>query len=170
MVNIFCTKKLEPLVKTEERTIESFTSDNKWNGHLISIDRRKCLYFIHKPTLYSFLILDILKKDLVKFDQLFFDSLVNQLILDNLYSPQLDEYLKENYSTIKLFKTDNDQSTLGTLRDVLRHLNSYLEDKSDKIIASKKFMEKGLNKIPIGTRKYYNATEIMKLEFDNLLI
>lgn len=164
MVNIFCTKKLEAFVVTEERTLESYTSDNNWNGQLITIDRRKCLFFIQKRTLYSILIIDILKKDLVNLDKLFLESLVNQLKLDNLYKPELDNYLTKNYSRIKLFKTDNDQSTLGSMRDDLMHLSCYVEDKGDRIGAAKKHMKQSLNNIPVGTRKYSLPKELMELE------
>jgi hypothetical protein len=170
MVNVFCTKKLEAFVTTEERTLESYTSDNNWNGQLILIGRRKCLYFIHKRTLYAVLILDILKKDLLKLDQLFFDGLVNQLKIDNLYQPQLDNYLKEHYFSLKLFKTDNDQKTLGTLRDNTMHLKSYIENKPDKIVAATRHQKHSLNKIPIGSRKFQNGTEMMKSELENYLI
>jgi hypothetical protein len=170
MINVFCTKKLESFVKTEDSTLESYTSDNNWNGQLISIDRRKCLYFIHKRTLYSILLLDILKKDLMHLEKLFFEGLVNQLKLDRLYSPKLDNYLLNNYSTIKLFRTDNDQKTLGTMRDDIMHLNAYIEDKPDKMIAANYHMRKTLNIIPIGTRKYQNARDLMELELKNILL
>lgn len=167
MVNIFCTRKLESFVSTEERTLESYTSDNNWNGQLVLLDRRKCLFFIHKRTLYSFFILNILKKDLVHLDRLFFDGLVAQLKSDNLYQPQLDNYLKEYYSSVKLFKTDNDQSTLGTMRDDLMHFSSYIENKTDKFKAAKEFIDKTLNSIPIGSRKYAESSELMQLELAN---
>jgi len=167
LVNIFCTKKLEGFVETKERTLESYTSDNNWNGQLISVDRRKCLFFVHKQTLYSILLLDILKKDLLNLDNLFFNCLIDQLKLDNLYKPQLDHHLKENYSTLNLFKTDNDQSTLSALRDGITRLNSSIEDEPDKIIAANKYLESRLNTIPLKMKKFHYAKEIMELELKN---
>jgi hypothetical protein len=116
------------------------------------------------------LLLDILKKDLVKLDQLFFEGLVNQLKVDNLYQPQLDNYLKENYSSLKLFKTDNDQKTLGTLRDNTMHLKAYLEDKTDKIVAAKRHQTHTLNKILIGSRKFKDGTAMMRAELEKYAI
>ena len=169
MVNIFCTRKLESFVSTEERTLESYTSDNNWNAQLISIDRRKCLYFLHKRTLYSFLILNVVKKELAQLDKLFFDGLLAQLKLNDLYKPELHPYLLETYSDLKLFKTDNDQSTLGTMRDDLMHLLSFIDNKPNKFIACQEYGKRRLNSIPLGSRKYCFSKELMELELKNFL-
>jgi len=169
MVNIFCTKKLEGFVTTEERTLESYTSDNNWNAQLIFIDRKKCIYLIHKRTLYAFLILNISKKDLPNLDQLFLNGFIAQLKIDNLYNPVLDNYLKENYSCIKLFKTDNDQKTLGTLRDGTSHLKFYIENEHDKIKAVNRHQHQTINIIPIGSRKFKCGKDMMKKELECFL-
>ena len=169
MTNIFCTKKLESFLPIEDRTLESYTSDNNWNAQLLIIDRRKCIFFIHKRTLYSFVIFNLIKKDIKNLGVLFFDGLVNQLKSDGLYRPELDQYLKDTYSDLKVFKTDNDQSTLGTLRDTTMHLNSYIEDKLQKTIAAKYFIEKQLNRIPLGSRKFKYASELMGQELKTFL-
>ncbi|HET6244211.1 MAG TPA: hypothetical protein VFF35_06795 [Bacteroidia bacterium] len=162
MVNIFCTRKLETFVDIKEKPETNPENDNNWNGHLISIGGRKCLYFVEKKTLYSILLIDILKKDLKQLEKLFFNELLIQLQEDKIYKPEYGKYLIENYSSLRLFQTDNDQKTMGTMRDDIGHLKAYCEDKNDKLKAATEFAHRSLNRIPIGTRKYKYAKEIME--------
>lgn len=164
MVNVFCSKKLEPLVDIDDNLQPSF---NLWNAHLVYIAGKKCLYFVDKKTLYSIFIMDIVKKDLKNIGTLFFDTLVLQLKNDKIYRPELDSYLINNFKTIKFYKTDNDQKTLGTLRDDLNHLKGYCEDKENKLNAAFEFSSFIMNRIPIGVRKYHKARELMEEELKN---
>ncbi len=164
MVNVFCSKKLEPFVDIDNHIQETF---NQWNAHLVFLDGKKCLYFVDKKTLYSIFIIDIVKKDLKNIGNLFFDTLVQQLKNDKIYRPELDNFLIDNFKTIKFYKTDNDQKTLGTLRDDLMHLKAYCEDKNSKLLAASEFAKSRLNRIPIGVRKYHFAKELMGEELKN---
>lgn len=164
MVNVFCSKKLEPFVDIDNNIQETL---NLWNAHLVYFDGKKCLYFVDKKTLYSIFIADIVKKDLKNIGNLFFDTLVQQLKNDKIYRPELDKFLIDNFKTIKFYKTDNDQKTLGTLRDDLNHLKAYCEDKNNKLLAALEFAKISMNGIPIGVRKYYKAKELMEEELKN---
>lgn len=73
----------------------------------------------------------------------------------------------EKYSKLGLFKTDNDQKTLAIIRDNTLHIKAYCKDKSDKLKAVREFFKYSLNSIPIGTRKYWFAKEIMAEEIKN---
>jgi len=161
MVNIFCTKKLEPFVKIDNIIQETL---NQWNAHLVYFDGKKCLYFIDKKTLYSIFIANIVKKDLENIENLFFNSLIQQLKNDKIYKPEMNNYLIENFQTIKFYKTYNDQKTLGTLRDNLNHLKSHCKYKDNKLLAALEFAKFSMNEIPIGIRNFYNAKNLMEEE------
>jgi hypothetical protein len=64
------------------------------------------------------------------------------------------------------YETDNDQKTLGTLRDNISHIKAYIEDKDDKLKYASELMKSRINKIPLGSRKYHYANELMKLEIE----
>lgn len=164
MVNVFCSKKLEPFVDIDNNIQETV---NQWNAHLVYLDRKKCLYFVDKKTLYSIFIADIVKKDLKNIGNFFFYTLVQQLKDDQIYRPELDNFLVDNFKTIKFYKTDNDQKTLGTLRDDLYHLKAYCQDKNNKLLAALEFAKFRMNNIPIGVRNYYTAKKIMETELKN---
>jgi hypothetical protein len=169
MVNIFCTNKLAAYLPQIEKNLVSSTYHNNWSGQLVVVNRRNCLYFIHKRTLYSVLLLDFKKKDFKIIDKLFFEGLIAQLQLDELNRPELNAYLRENFTEVKFYKTDNDQSTLGTMRDDLMRLKATIEDRVDKFEAAKDFMKYAMNEIPIGTRKYQSAKKIMAAELKLLV-
>ncbi|HET6243623.1 MAG: hypothetical protein H0V01_05500 [Bacteroidetes bacterium] len=139
-------------------------TENKWTAHLVPIGGRKCIYFIHKKSLYSVLVIDILKKDLKELNNLFYEAFVTQLKVDKIYNSEFERFLKENFSSMKLFSTDNDQKTMGTMRDGIMHLKSFCEEKENKLDAAVEFCKYSLNRIPIGTRKFKYAKELMEEE------
>ncbi|MBW6484326.1 MAG: hypothetical protein K0B10_14885 [Vicingaceae bacterium] len=167
MINIFCTKKLEAFTGKLDK--KEPIGENNWTGHLVAIGGRKCLYFIQKKTLYSVLLIDIVKKDLKQLDKLFFEALLIQLKADKIYKPELENYLVENFSSLKLLPTDNDQKTMGTMRDDIINLKAYCEDKENKLKAAAEFATETINKIPLGTRKYKYASELMNEELKSLV-
>jgi hypothetical protein len=70
-----------------------------WYANLIWIDRRKCVLFTNEGTLYSFLVGDIKKANLTKFDHLFLSNLRANLESEKFDSQIIDKVLKE-YSEI----------------------------------------------------------------------
>jgi hypothetical protein len=168
MIKIYCTKKLESFVNVEHEDKTEFQeSENNWNGQLISIDRRKCLYFVHKKTLYSFVIFNILKKDLKNLDILLYEAFENQLKSDKIYDDKAERYLNIHFNGYKLLRTDNDQKTLGILRDSIFRIESYYYDKVDKLKSAKTYVNLYLNEIPLTSKKYRNAKDTMFEEINN---
>ena len=95
MITLFCSAKLSKLLGLNTR-LESISLDN-WNGHLIAIDGRKCLVFVHKDTLYSFVLFDVLKKDLTDFEAIFIKGFLEQLNNDGLLTPTIEEKILSSY-------------------------------------------------------------------------
>lgn len=154
MINIFCTHKLATFLPAEQRSLESYTESNNWNAQLFAVERRKCILFIKKHSFYSFIIVDILKKDIKNLNSLFLEEFVNQLKIDGLYESRFDKYLKENYSQISIYKTDSDQSTLGVIRDRMSHINYYLEIRPHKLLSAKTELRSTLNLSPVGQSNF----------------
>jgi hypothetical protein len=83
-MTIYCSKKLETflgkITPTIHPTDPSILGD--WNGHLFTIDRKKCLIFMNNKTCYSVVMTNVLKKDAKNFGQVFKNRLFRQLYHD----------------------------------------------------------------------------------------
>ena len=166
MINIFCTKKLETVLKPVSKNEEIQETENNWSGQLLFVDGKKCLLFIEKKSLYIFLILNFSTKDIKNLPTLFLENFINQLKNDKIHSPEIENYCRENYKSVKFFRTDNDQKTLGTLRDTEYLMKEY----PTQIINPSKIKDFWIfkfNKIPLGGRKFAYAKELMKAEFES---
>ena len=155
---------METFISVENSYTGNTILSDGWNAQLFSIDRRKCIYFVQKRTLYSVILLDIVKQDLKQINSLFFKALVEQLKTDKLYQRSIELYLYENYSSLRFFKTDNDQKTLGTMRDDMARLTMFIDEAVDKFAGVRKCMNYALNSVPIGTKDYISAKELMAEE------
>ncbi len=161
MINVFCTKKLESLYGKVSKNEEIKETENNWTGQLLNVNGKKCLLFIDKNTLYLFLILSFSVKNLSKIRELFLQELINQLKRDEIYSIELENYFKEISSEINFFRTDNDQKTLGTVRDSEYMIKHFLNDDLDKDAAIHKYQVNYMNSVPLGGRKYETAKDLL---------
>ncbi len=165
MINIFCTKKLETLLKPVSKNEEIQETENNWSGQLLYVDGKKCLFFIEKKSLYIFLILNFSTKDIKNLPTLFLENFINQLKNDKIHSPEIETYCRENYKSIKFFRTDNDQKTLGTVRDIEYLLKGNYPKETISLSNIKDFWFYKLNKIPLGGRNFAYAKELLKEDF-----
>lgn len=81
--------------------------------------------FVDKKTLYIILILNFSVKDLPRLKEIFLKEFINQLKRDDIHSPEIENYFIKNFNVIKFFKTDNDQNTLGTIKNAASLLKRY---------------------------------------------
>jgi hypothetical protein len=82
-----CTKKLLDLIEARPRDLASArASDNDWCANLLWLDRRKCLLLAHAGTLFSVLVPDVRKADLVQIGRLVVGSIDRALDAENLYA------------------------------------------------------------------------------------
>ena len=167
MVNVFCTRKTESFISVKKKEENYNESDENWTCNLISVGGKKSLYFIEKKTLYSILILNIKKKDLVDIESIFIEEFISQLKIDGILNPEKELLIRNKYKEITFYETDNDQKTLGTLRDNEYNIKVYILDKVDKLHFARDLMQTRINRIPLGGRKYAYARELMKSELEN---
>lgn len=168
MINIFCTRKTESFITVKKKEENYEECDENWLCNLIFVDGKKSLYFIDKKTLYSILILNVKKKDLENIESLFIEEFISQLKSDGLLNPENELLIKNKFSKITFYETDNDQKALGTLRDNDYHIRRFISDKVDKLHSAIEFMERRINRIPLGARKYAYAKDLMKFEIEKL--
>ncbi len=168
MINVFCTRKLETFIKVKKKDESFVESSESWICHLIPIGGKKSLYFIDTKTLYSVLLINVQKKDLQNIEQMFVSEIVNQLKNDGILKPEKELLVRNKYKSLTFNETNNDQKTLGTLRDNIAHLKSYIYDKSDKQNSAREFTKESINRIPLGSRKYSYAKELMAEELKDL--
>ncbi|CAN5535792.1 hypothetical protein BH10BAC5_BH10BAC5_05480 [soil metagenome] len=160
--HLFCSKKLSDLILLKTNKSETIESNEKWNGHLFYIDKRKCLIFIHKQTLYSVVVIDILKKDLDNFNKFFTDNFIKQLYIDNILNIDNEEKIKEIYNRINLRTTDNDRRVTGFLNDGVFRMKSCIYDLGKSYIRNYRY--NNLNITPMGSKKIiYPIEEMRKL-------
>ena len=166
MLTVFCSTKLSKLIGLKTR-LPSLSMDN-WNGHLFALQRRKCLVFVHKETFYSFVVFDILKKDLLNFQQLFTDNLLKQLQSDDLLSDSTKPLILNDYQDLELSTTDGDKSTIGFLNDCIKRLTWQGGGRQPTIEETRTYVENYYNDTPIIARKGSSPIKLMmeKLKHD----
>ena len=132
------------------------------NGRHISffINRKKCLIFTHKETLYSFLILDVKKKGTKNINHQIIYELKKQLTKDGINQTKALSYFGLfNHQEIFLLKTDNDQKTLGPIRDLIRGIKDASAKYSDnKIVSTLYFTRNNTSLQSINTKRFHEKT------------
>ena len=134
---------------------------HNWTGNLITVNGKKCLLFVDKKTLYYFLMPYFSKKYLPRLKELFLFEFVEQLKRDDLYSREIAQYFVENFKEIKFFRTDNDQKTLGAVRDFEYTIQHYYPSMPDRDIALDMLRNEHMNKYPLGGRKFAFSKNLM---------
>ncbi|NMM48120.1 DUF6933 domain-containing protein [Marinigracilibium pacificum] len=124
MTNIYCTIKLEKLIGKGLISTEEISPSpiGNWNANLFSLNGRKCMILMNDISYYSLIFLDILKKDLINFQELFYHRLVDQFNYDNLnfstdLSPTLLNTCKPNF-----IRTNNNRKVLGTMNEFIHDI------------------------------------------------
>jgi len=157
MQTIHCTQKLLKELGKQSATIPESRPQKgflgPWHANLIRIDRRKCVLFTNDLTLYSFLVPEVKKTDLVKFRELFLIHLKANLIKEGFGMGDINKALGE-CDEINVAPTKN-RSVLGSMNDFVRQLEFIISrfgglDRTDMLAVN---ME--INRIPMGTFKKY---------------
>lgn len=122
MTNIYCTKKLEKLLGKKLLGQEE-AHDSKlgnWNANIFHLQGKKCLILMNDVTYYSLFFLDIRKADLLKFSDLFYARLIEQLDYDKIdFAVDCSPMLIEE-TTAQFLPTNNNRKVLGTMTDFIR--------------------------------------------------
>jgi hypothetical protein len=98
-----------------------------WNGHLFTIDRRRCLIFMNNKTCYSVIMTNVLKKDLKDFERVFKERLIRQLDHDLHINEEQEIIIRKELNNILLSKSNNDKRIIGTINHHVENLkyNNY---------------------------------------------
>ena len=118
---------------------------------------------MHKPTLYSFFKLDIVKKDLADFPKFFRQHFTDQLLADQLISEKAKVMLEQDYGSIILKLTDNDRKVIGSMNDCIFRVRYYdSRGDEDGIAKSATYIGHQFNKTPMGAIDYAHPVDMMK--------
>jgi hypothetical protein len=120
---IHTSKKLEKLVKRLIVANHNYEHGmlGKWNATIFYVDRKKCWLISNARTQYNVILPDITSKDLKNIDNIFRETLYEQLVYDGIIT---DFGNLCNISDGLIFlPTDNDRKTTG----FQNHRITYLE-------------------------------------------
>jgi hypothetical protein len=161
MINVFCSLKLSKILNLEktENVVSNFETD--WSSHLFSVAGKKWIIFVHKKTLYSFVLMDVLKKDLQNLSFLFTEMLIAQLNRDEILTPNFENYLREFDQIANICTTDNDSKVMGSLNNFIYHIKACYEH-GKNIERARACALKYLNDMPSKVLKFHSPRETMK--------
>lgn len=166
MATIYCSAKLSTLLglpKQSKDHSNAAVDPHGWNVLLFYLNKRKCLLFMHKPTLYAFLALDIVKKDLADFPGFFRQGLTDQLQADQLITGRTKAMLEQEYGSVILKTTDNDKKIIGSMNDCVFRIKYYDgSDDEDRRSKSAVYVAHQLNKTPMKAVDYGYPVDKMK--------
>jgi hypothetical protein len=165
MATIYCSQKLSTLLGLPRKSKELTTATvdpHSWNAQLFYLNKRKCLLFMHKQTLYAFLVLNIVKKDLGDFPKFFRQHFTDQLFADQLSNSQTTTFLDTAYEFITFFPTDNDKRIIGSINDCIFRIRIYDSRREGTQSLSPTYVGYQLNKTPMGAIDYADPYEKMK--------
>jgi hypothetical protein len=164
MATIYCSTKLSTLMGLPKKPKDHLTTaadPHSWNAQLFYLNKRKCLLLMHKASLYSFLALDIVKKDLYDFPSFFRQGLTDQLLADQLISPKTKAILDSAYDSITLLPTDNDKKVLGSMNNHILTIRYYDARGGDALTLRATYIGHQLNRTPMKPIGYAYSVEKM---------
>lgn len=123
--NIYTTRKLEKVTKafiSENNNIENdYLGD--WTSTLFYVSNKKCWLLINKPTKYLIILPNVKKTDLQNLSSIFKETFYAQLVFDGIIKDY--ELIEKIIGEIKLYETNNDRSTNGSLNNCLFQIEDW---------------------------------------------
>ena len=162
MATIFCSAKLGKLMGVKERFPSLLM--NNWNGHLFTLERRKCIVLVHKETLYSFVLFDVLKKDLANFKQVFTENFLLQLGHDGLLNASVEKCIMQELVSVELSTTDGDKSTIGFINDCIGRLLFEVDGQAPTIEHTKHYVYNYYNENFMMNKIHFKTTPKSNME------
>ena len=122
---IYTTRKLEKI--TKEFISENDTNENKylgdWTSTLFYVNHKKCWLLINKMTKYLLILPNVKKTDLKNISSIFKESLYAQLTFDGIIIKY--DLVEKIIGEIKLYETNNDRITNGSLNNCFLFLKDW---------------------------------------------
>ncbi len=123
-MKIYCSKKLQTYLG-QALVINQPTENSEfgdWNGHLFTIERKKCLIFMNNRTCYSVLMANVLKRNVKDLMHIFKERLVRQLDHDIKLTERQEIKVRKDLKNIVFIKSNNDKKIIGTINHHIDNL------------------------------------------------
>lgn len=153
---IRCTQKLQKEMGLKKAGLSIPETDNsrlgEWYANLIYIERRKCIVFVNKKTLFNFITPNVNRGQIRELDNLFLMFFVNRVLIrlgiDSVVPNVLDEYQNIHYA-----KTDS-RSVLGSMNDITMNYRYYIDDEGGLLNFDYLKIIRKVNDIPFRALKF----------------
>ena len=169
MTRIYLTAKLQalfPPLNTDGKGAIPIAALGDWNGHLFTIGCRKCLVLVNNKSYYALFMVNIIKKDLARFPDLFLHHLLQQLTYDKVIDPGDYNFITAHYGQPQLVRTNNDRKVLGTINEFIFLFKAHGEEQpldTLDLAAVNHYINDSLTGAGrIRAREYENLIEDMK--------
>ena len=133
MTQIYLSAKLQALFPRLDADTASFAQPSilgDWNGHLFTVNRRKCIVLVNNISYYAVFLMNILKKDLLCFPDLFRSKLLQQLTSDKVITDEAYSSITEYLGQLQLKRTNNDRKALGTINEFIFLFKAHCESRA----------------------------------------
>lgn len=119
MITIALTKKLFELsTLVEEQDNEEEAEFYKWHANVFRMAKKNNVIFMNNQTRYNFILFGMKKEHYKNINQLFVQSLIENLRADEVPDSKITEYVS-NADAIKFTKTYS-RSVLGSMTDMVK--------------------------------------------------
>jgi IS30 family transposase len=151
---------LSTLLDVKKTADLNSNQETDWNAHLFILAGKKWVIFVNKKTLYSVVLIDVLKKDLKNMPAVFTDAFIKQLERESLLTDSFEKHLREVEKTIRICTTDNDTKLMGSLNNIAGNIKYCYELEKD-IDRAREYAIKYINKLPSKVLHFQTPQEVM---------
>lgn len=154
---IHCTQKLLKELKVTDSIpapdILPAKGLGNWYANLLRINRRKCILFTNEKTIYSFLIPNVRKENLMHLHEEFLKHLTKNLQFEEIPLDVIQK-IHEEYNNVSYAKT-NSRRVLGFMNDFAYHYEGEIMDAGGLEYANLLEIAAGMNRTPCNASKRY---------------
>jgi len=165
---IRCTQKLQKEMGLKKAGLSIAETDNsrlgEWYANLIYIERRKCVVFVNKKTLFNFITPNVNRGQIRELDKLFLMYFVNTILIGSGFDFIVPDVLDE-YHNIHYAKTDS-RSVLGSMNDIVMNYRYYIDDEGGLLNFDYLKILKKVNDIPFRALKSTIPIRAFKAVYD----
>ena len=136
-----------------------------WYANLLRINRRKCILFTNEKTMYTFLIPNMKKDNIMELPLEFTTYLIENLQYEG-FSHDVINVVRDEYSEITYAKTKS-RSILGSMNELVVHLKYYIQPDSKLENVSILELNQKINKTPMKSINYQYPIESLEKAMGN---
>ncbi len=169
MITLYCSNKLQKYIGFKDNQIaqDKHSSLNSWNGHLFTINRKKCLFFMNHDTYFSFVVYDVKKLDIKNLNQLFLTGFIKELKKLSLINTEQEAQIKSRFLEVFLHKSINNRKVIGNMNNLIQIIDFYKYDYDNfqEFLSKDTFLNTYLLK---KENHYFEAKDAMKDKINQL--